>query len=325
MNFNLRIWCVTFLSACLAACGGGGGAAAEDSVEMVTPPGQGELAATVAVIGAAGQLVSPQHMTYYGGNLYLVDVTSQVGSTGVGTVKKFNTSGVLQASIGTIENPVGVAFDTAGTMFVTGKKPSAGQGVLQVDTNGTVTEKKTGLNLSGLVIDGSSYTYVAAYSLGKVLSYNAGFVSGSDIAVSNQPVGLGYDSVGNGIFITRFSGGSQGLYRFSTTASPVVATAYATSSYFNQPNAIAIRTSPSLEIYVVNTGGRSDQRSILKISSNGAVVETYLSATNVAHKLCNPTGIATDGSNLYIANSTCSDGYSPNNTGFANSLVKVTF
>ena len=191
-------------------------------------------------------------------------------------------------------------------------------------SNGVVTEKVTGLNPSGLVIDGSSYSYVADSSGSNVLRYNPGFSSIPSISVAGQPVGLGYDSATNAVFITRYSGGNQALYRLSTTANPATAVPYATSTYFNRPNAIAVRTSP-LEIYVVNTGGNSNDRSILKISNNGATVETYLSASNPSHKLCNPMGIATDGANLYIANSSCSDGYSPSNTSYANSLLKVAF
>ena len=164
--------------------------------------------------------------------------------------------------------------------------------------------------------------------MSKVLSYTSGFASAGYVTVSSQPVGLGYDGASHSVFVTRYSGGSQGVYWFSTTANPVTATAYATSGYFNQPNAMAVvrNTLQSLEIYVVNTGGHSNERSILKISNNGATVETYLSASNRDHKLCNPTGIATDGTYLYIANSTCSDGYSTtDNTNYAKSLLKVAF
>ena len=121
MKNSFLVGCVFILSQ-LVACGGGGGS--PGVAPDITPPGPGVTTVAANVIGTAGQLVNPQYMTYQGGDLYLVDRTNGI----TGTVKKISTSGnQIGSDIGVIDYPVGVVFDPSGSMYVTGRKPSAGR------------------------------------------------------------------------------------------------------------------------------------------------------------------------------------------------------
>jgi hypothetical protein len=93
---------------------------------------------------------------------------------------------------------------------------------------------------------------------------------------------------------------------------PIRPTAFATSSLFNNPIGIAVRSSYK-EVYVANTGttaGDTDS-SILKItydsSGNATAVTTFLSGTSTSSMLCGPVGLAINGNVLYISNGTCTD------------------
>lgn len=304
------------LATFLTGCGGGGGGSAPQEI-VVTAPGNGVATNPVTVL-INSLLTNPRHMALYGNALYVADVTDT--ATGDGHIKVFNLSNnTVGSAIGPVISPVGIAFKSSGELFVTGTNPTSGRtGILQLSGN-SVTEKVTGINPAGLLFDGSSYAYVADISANRVLVYDNGFAAASYSApISNMPSGVAFD--GTYIYATRFQGGNQGVYRFSVSGNSAVGGVFATSTYFNAPNAIAVRTATRKEIYVVNTGGAANMRSVLKISEDGQTVTPFLSASNSDHKLCGPTGIVIEGNYLYVANSTCSGSV---NTAYAGALLQI--
>jgi DNA-binding beta-propeller fold protein YncE len=305
-----------FLSIVLMGCGGGGGSAGADS-----PQNNTTTTVDVFVSAANSSLSYPKLMAFFGSDLYVVDASSAV-SPANGTVVKFNSAGVRQSSIGSFIDPVGIAFFTNGTTFVTGRNPIAGTGLLELNRgSGAITDRVTSINPYGIAINTTSNAaiYVAAPADNKVYVYNSAFNSivAGGIAVANAPTGVAFDSVQSKIYVTRHDGGNNGVDQIDTVSS--VVTAFATSSLFDKPNGIAVRSSPN-EIYVVNTGTTEAQSSVLKISSDGATVTTFLSASNAAHKLCSPIGAAISGNDLYVVNGNCTA--SPNNT-YARAILKI--
>ena len=297
----------------VTACGGGGGGGAP-AADVVTPPGFGDTTLTPTEVYSG--LISPQFMTFNNGFLYVADRTVS-SSNATGTIRKINPSNQAMTALGTINSPVGVAFDSSGYLYATGGNPNSGTGLLLVNTgNGSLTDKVLGLNPAGVAFDGSGYGYVADLS-GKVVVLDSGFSQvGQGVSISSSPNGVVF--TGGNAYVTRYGGGNQGVYKFQTPTN--AASLFASSTYFNNPTAIAVRTNP-LQFYVVNTGGAYSERSILKISADGSSVTTFLSATTQAHKLCAPTGIAIDGNDFYFANSSCS-GFT--NSSYAGKIFKVT-
>lgn len=119
-----------FLSVVLMGCGGGGGGSGgADSQQNNTPP---TTTVDVFVSAANSGLSYPKLMAFFGSDLYVVDA-STAASPANGTVAKFNSAGVRQGSIGSFIDPFGIAFYTDGTTFVTGRKPFAGTGLLELN------------------------------------------------------------------------------------------------------------------------------------------------------------------------------------------------
>ncbi len=308
------------LSFALVGCGGGGGAAGTGSQQ------NNPVTTTVDVfVSAANSSLSyPKLMAFFGSDLYVVDASS-AASPANGTVAKFNSAGVRQGSIGSFIDPIGIAFFTNGTTFVTGRNPIAGTGLLELNRgNGVISDRVININPYGIAINISNNDaiYVAAPAANKVYIYNSAFNSigtVGGVAVANGPTGLAYDSARSKIYVTRHDGGNNGVDQIDTTSVSSAATAFATSALFDKPSGIAVRSSPH-EVYVVNTGTTEAQSSVVKISSDGTSVTTFLTASNAAHKLCSPIGAAISGNDLYVVNGNCTT--SPNNA-YARAILKI--
>jgi DNA-binding beta-propeller fold protein YncE len=321
MKNKFLVLCL-LVSAALLGCGGGGGGASSGGGSQQN----NGVTTTVDVFvsGANSSLSYPKLMAFFGADLYVVDASSAT-SPSTGTVVKFSSSGARQSSIGSFIDPVGIAFFTDGTTFVTGRKPIAGTGLLELNrSTGDITERVVGINPYGIAVNttNNAAIYVAAPSAGKVYIYNSAFSSIGTVGgvlVGNTPTALAFDSAQSKIYVTKNDGGSHGVDQIDTTSVSSPAVAFATSALFDKPNGIAVRNSPH-EIYVVNTGTTESQSSVLKISSDGATVTTFLSASNAAHKLCSPIGAAINGNDLYVVNGNCTS--SPNNA-YARAILKI--
>lgn len=310
------------LAASLVGCGGGGGSPSQNGAQ-----GSSSTTTTVNVFvtGANSSLSYPKLMAILGTDLYVVDADS-AASPATGTVEKYNSAGVRQSNIGSFIDPFGIAFFSNGTTFVTGRNPGANTGLLELNrATGAITERFININPYGIAINTSNNDaiYVAAPAANKVYIYNSAFSSvgtPGGVAVANGPTGLVFDSAQSKIYVTRNDGGNNGVDQIDTTSVSSAAVAFATSALFDKPIGIAVRSSPH-EIYVVNSGSTEAQSSVLKISSDGSTVTTFLTAANADHKLCSPVGAAIKDNDLYIVNGNCTS--SPNNT-YARAILKVS-
>lgn len=309
-----RAW-ILCLSCLLTACGGGGGG--ETSTYQASNPGQGDTTVTgPQVQGVTTGLVAPQFMVLKDAFLYIADRTVSADRLD-GTVRKLSIAGGAMTSTADVNAPVGVAFDAGGGFFVTGSNPDSSSGLMQMSLSAPwgLTDQLLINSPAGVVFKPGGYGYLANGS-DKVTVLTSGL---APITITGTPNGLAYAD--GYVYVTRYNAGANGVSRFSTADSmPQV---FATSTYFNGPTAIAVRTTP-FELYVVNTKGAYSERSVLAISANGNV-RVFLSAQNPAHKLCGPGGVAIDNSAspavLYIANGACPGS---DNTDHAGKVLKVS-
>ena len=103
-------------------------------------------------------------------NLYVTD--EYAGTSGIGTLTKFNTNGaILQTITANIYNPVGVAIDSGGNIFVLNR----GYNTLQkYSSSGTFIESFA-TNLNGpfaLTIDPFDNVYVSSFGNSQVYMFN---------------------------------------------------------------------------------------------------------------------------------------------------------
>ena len=287
------------LQACGGGGGGGGGATSDTSAYQASSPGQGDSAVT-AVQELATGLVAPQFMALSDGFLYVADRTTTAEVLD-GTVRKVDTRNGNRTAIGSVRGPVGVAFSNTGALFVTGTNPISQPGLMaMVLPSGTLVDKVQGRSPAGVAFEPGGYAYFVDGS-GNVVVLDSGLSYVRNIGIAGDPVGVAYAN--NYVYVTLYNGGANALYRF--LRSGTMAAPFASSTFFNRPTAIAARSSVG-ELYVVNSGGTYEQRSILKVTADGTVTP-FLSAQNTTHQLCAPSGVAVDDANavLYIANGSC--------------------
>ncbi len=246
-----------------------------------------------------------------------------------GAIYKFNTSGALVSTVSSsIRWPNSVAVYGSNVLVAAtdNSLANSGTGLINVSTNSTPVLSAFS-SIYGVGVDGSGKVYVSDVGDGvnNVTVYTIGTwgTTVATIPIGLKPSGFAYDSSLGYMYVTRYSGVTAGVWKISTT-SPYTASAFATSSLFNNPIGIAVRSSYK-EVYVVNTGttaGDTDS-SILKItydsSGNATAVTTFLSGTSTSSMLCGPVGLAINGNVLYISNGTCAT-----NSAYAKSVIKVT-
>ena len=328
-NLSNLIFCGTLLLS--SGCGGGGGGGSSSSSSTYTAsPSVFISSASINNVVTLGFL---RQMVFDGNFLYVVDSAAATGAV-VGRVRKFNAS--TGAYVSTVIANGGVAdqqnsvYSVAvynGNIFITGTDNSlgaTGTGLINLTSN---TANKTGAGLAspyGLAIDPTPanpriYVSDVGGAANKVAIYDIAAsppTLATSKTVGSNPVGLAYDSSGF-IYVTTQTGGVDGVWKISTS-SPYTPSVFANSSLFKMPNGIAVRSSPK-EIYVVDTGTTDTNSSVLKISSDGSAVTTFLSGSNTSSMLCGPIGAAISGNTLYIANGTCIA-----NNAYAKSVIKVT-
>ena len=317
-------WTLLFLS----GCGGGGGGSSSSSSTYTASPSVFINSSTISNVVSLGYL---RQMFFDGTYLYVVNSTDadQTSSSG-GKIYKFDTSGAYISSIGTsIKWPFSVSVFNSNVFTVATDTVGGNSGLINLTSSTTpvVTALSSpygvgidSTNSRVFISDVGSGTYADGVVIYNVGSYTSVVAS---VTVGSKPSGLAYESSLGYMFVTRYSGGTAGVWKIST-ASPYTASAFATSSLFNNPIGIAVRSTYK-EVYVANTGttaGDTDS-SILKItydsSGNATAVTTFLSGTSTSSMLCGPVGLAINSNVLYISNGTCTT-----NSAYAKSVIKVT-
>jgi DNA-binding beta-propeller fold protein YncE len=317
-------WTLLFLS----GCGGGGGGSSSSSSTYTASPSVFINSSTISNVVSLGYL---RQMFFDGTYLYVVNSADvdQTTSSG-GKIYKFDTSGAYVSSIGTsIKWPFSVSVFSGDVFAVATDTVGGNSGLINLSSSPTpvVTALSSpygvgidSTNSRVFISDVGSGTYADGVVIYNIGSYTSVVAS---VTIGSKPSGFAYDSSLGYMFVTRYSGGTAGVWKISTT-SPYTASAFATSSLFNNPIGIAVRSSYK-EVYVANTGttaGDTDS-SILKItydsSGNATAVTTFLSGTSTSSMLCGPVGLAINGNVLYISNGTCTT-----NSAYAKSVIKVT-
>jgi len=331
MRTNLSKFFLCWTLLLLSGCGGGGGGSSSSSSTYTATPAVFINSSTISM--SLGFL---RQMTFSDGYLYFVDSDlSDFGS--VGHVYKVNAAGTsasyVTAPDGTSNSmkwvySVAVAGD--GSVLASGTDTTAlAPGV--IDLSSSKTPVILGSTVSyvpyGLAVDtansmlyvsntGGSNNSVVRYNISSPSSPTQISLSPTSVVVASNPQGLAYDSSGY-IYVVTNTGGSDGVYRISISS--FTASLFASSTtLFKNPIGIAVRSSPK-EIYVINKGTTDTNSSVLKISSDGSTITTFLDGSNTSSMLCSPIGAAINVNILYISNGTCTA-----NSTYAKSVIKVT-
>lgn len=128
-----------------------------------------------------------------GGNLFV----SSYQDAGSGTVSKFNSAGMLQATYTGFTNPTSLGFDYAGLLYVV----EAAGGLTRLTPLGANGAPRMGLGSivapRGLAIDSGGYLYVASNSNNAIYRVNGSTGAASVFTTINKPGGLCFDESGN--------------------------------------------------------------------------------------------------------------------------------
>jgi sugar lactone lactonase YvrE len=200
-----------------------------------------------------------------------------------GTVEQYSRTGVASVFASGVSNPVGLAFDHAGNLYVVSK----GTGTIEKFTAGGVGSAfASGLDdPAGLAFDSAGNLYVANEGNSTIERFTPGGV-GSVFASSglSDPVGLAFDSAGN-LYAANanYMGGNYTIEKFTSGG---VGSVFA-SSGLAIPNGLAFDSAGNL--YVANVSGCTIER--FTPAGVGSVF---------ANALGNPVSLAFDSAgNLY--------------------------
>ena len=188
-------------------------------------------------------------------------------------------AGVVSTFASGFDDPVGLAFDAAGNLYVA----NAGNGtVSKVTPAGVVSTFASGFNDPvGLAFDAAGNLYVANAGNNTVSEVTPAGVVSTFASGFDGPVGLAFDSAGN-LYVANAGDNTVS----EVTPAGVVSTF---ASGFNDPDGLAFDAAGNL--YVANSGGNT----VSEVTPAG-VVSTFASGFN------DPFGLAFDAGNLYVAN-----------------------
>lgn len=330
MRTNLSKFLLCWTLLLLSGCGGGGGGSSSSSSTYTATPSVFINSSVISSIDLNMSLGFVRQMTFDNGYLYIVDSDASDFGT-VGHVIKVNSSGTTASYVTAPDGSstsmkwvYAVAISTNGSVLTTGTNIGGAGGVINLSyrKNPVITAPNTSY---GLAIDnntlyisdtGGTNNTVVRYDITNPSSPSLINSPTSSVTVATSPQGLAYDSAGY-IYVTTNTGGSDGVYRISTSS--FTSSLFASSAtLFKNPIGIAVRSSPK-EIYVINKGTTDTNSNVLKISSDGSTITKFLDGSVTSSMLCSPIGAAINGNILYISNGTCTA-----NSTYAKSVIKVT-
>jgi hypothetical protein len=240
--------------------------------------------------------------TYSGPEAIALDASANVYVTNVSnnTVRKFNSSGVFQSTIGTgLNGPYGVALDASNNAYISNYGSNT---IVKVTSAGVQsTFVSSGLNNPfGVATDASGNVYVANYTSSNVQKYSS---SGSLLlSISNTgAIDAAVDASGN-IFVLSYTNGTITKYNSS---GGVVSTFTPNVSGLSVAGAFGLALDPSGNIYIADSNNNrvliynSSYTLIANIASSstprGVVVDSFgnmyvtLNSSNAVYKYA-PTG-----------------------------------
>jgi len=225
-------------------------------------------------------------------------------------VEIFSEDGDFLGLVGKIGRPTGLAFDSAGNLFVASDDSTAGYSIKKVSaTDGTIrTFTTAGLSgPHGLAFDQEGNLYVANYNNNTVTRYTPRG-RGETFADRGQglvnPLGLVFDAAGN-LLVTNQGGGPMRAGRVMML-SPTGDATILVKDGLQVPYGIALDATGN--VYVSNNGGNF----VEKFAPDGTDLGVFCSAGCSA-----PQGmIFDDAGNLYVANNNTAtiEKYAPDGT-----------
>jgi len=225
-------------------------------------------------------------------------------------VEIFSQDGVFLGLVGKIGRPTGLAFDSAGNLFVASDDSLAGYSIKKVSAiDGRITTfTTTGLSgPHGIAFDQAGNLYVANNNNNTIMRYRRHGV-GEVFADRTQglvnPIGLAFDPAGN-LYVTNVHGGSMRTGRVMIIT-PTGAADILVSQGLQTPYGIVLDKAGNF--YVSNNSGNF----VEKFAPDGTDLGVFCSAG------CNaPQGLVFDDSgNLYVANNNTAtiEKYAPDGT-----------
>jgi sugar lactone lactonase YvrE len=196
------------------------------------------------------------------------------------TVSMVTPGGAVSTFASGIYHPAGLAFDTSGNLYVASRSSGT---VSKITPGGVTSTFASGFsNPYGLAFDTSGNLFVVDYTANTVSEITPGGVVSIFASGFSGPYGLAFDTSGN-LYVTNSNVGTVS----KVTPGGVVSTF---ASGFSGPDGLTFDTSGNL--YVANHGANT----VNKVTPGG-VVSTFASG------ISGPAGLAFDTSgNLYVAN-----------------------
>jgi sugar lactone lactonase YvrE len=208
-----------------------------------------------------------------------------VSDSGSGNVYKYTTTGTnLGVFVSGLNNPTGVAVDSAGNVYVGNSYGSIEEYTSTGTDLGVFVSGGYGVSGPlGLAFDSSGYFYIAAEYTGRVEKISP---TGTDLGpfttalpIDVPPLDVKVDGVG-AVYI---SYGTGVIEKFSSSAADL--------GEFAPGSGIALDGAG--DVYISNQGAGT----VIEYSSSGTVIRT------IASSLTNPFGVALDGAgNVYVTN-----------------------
>lgn len=263
----------------LVGCGGGGSSISE-------PTGSPHL------VSADARIISPKLMALVGSDIYLANQ----GNSGLNGVLKINGADQL-ASVGFsgLTDAIGVAANSAGTVFISGKPTSAIPGILNLNT-GSPLANSVGSHY-GLLFAPNDDLIAPSVNLTKrvgVSSANTSYASWSAVNITDTPLAL--VKKGNFVYI---STQENRIYKLDLTNIPATPLALnLTGLSLESPSGIAFDGDT---MYVVNYGPNGGASSWIAKITNESVVSEFKRDPNW---LCASAGVAVRDNYIYVSNGT---------------------